>query len=168
VTHGGAAVVPTALSVVARVLGALPRNSVLWSYTIRGLDGSPYLTRMLGPRVLGSRPLAHRIWRPDADRELHNHPWREARFVVVSGGYVEERRLASGRRATRRLTVGDVNVLDADDFHRITRVLPDTWTLGLVGDRCQDWGFWVDGEGFVAHEAYFARQHYDAPESLGL
>ncbi len=160
-------VIPAALDAVTWALESLPKNRHLWSYTIRGLDGSPYLTRALGPRVLGWRPLVHRIWRPDAERAPHNHPWRRARFLVVSGGYTEER-IASGRRVTRHLAVGDVNILDADDYHRVVRVLPDTYTLGVVGDRCQDWGFWVEGEGFVPHEAYFTRLRYDAPGSLRL
>lgn len=139
------------------VLGRLPRNSTAWSYVIRGTDGSPYITRTLLPRVLGHRVMIHRIWRHDRDRWRHNHPWRTARFVVVCGGYVEERADDSGHPVTRRLSPGDVNRLDADDFHRVTYVLPGTVTVGLVGERCQAWGFLVDGEGFVVSDDYFLR-----------
>ncbi len=163
-------VAPAALAVLARTLGGVPRNRWLGAYTIFGRDGSPYLTRVFGPRVGGRRVLVHRIWRPDADRDPHNHPWREARFRVVSGGYVEERREVDGTRTMHQRTVGDCNVLGSDVFHRIVWVAPDTWTMGVVCERAQDWGFFVDGEGFVDHEAYFARQGYreggDRPSGL--
>jgi hypothetical protein len=115
----------TLLGGLARTIGALPRNRSLWAYTIMGVDGSPYITRAFGPRVRGWRPLLHRIHRPDADRAPHNHPWRRARFIVASGGYVEER-LTDRGPVRRQLSVGDVNVLDADVYHRIIQVLPDT------------------------------------------
>lgn len=154
-------VAPHVLAFLARTLGGLPPNDVLGAYTIYGLDGSPYLTRVRGPRIGGRRWIAHRIWRPDAERVPHNHPWRTARFRVLSGGYVEERLdVASGRRTTRRLGVGDVNVLSCDDFHRIVEVLPETCTLGTVGEKLPDWGFWVDGEGLVDRETYQARMGY--------
>lgn len=162
-----AVVAPAMLSVAARTLSGLPSNDLLWSYPILGRDGSPYLTRVVGPRVHGRRLIAHQIWRPDADRDPHRHPWRRAVFRVVSGGYTEER-LVDGRLVTRVLSVGDVNVLDADDYHRIVSVSPNTCTVGLVGERCQEWGFWVAGEGFVPKDVYFARTGYTPPASLHL
>lgn len=150
------------LEVLARGLSILPENRALGAFLIRGLDGSPYLTRGFGPRLLGCRLILHHIWRPDADLWPHNHPWRRARFLILHGGYVEERRV-DGRAVRRYLGVGDVNELDADDFHRVVWVAPDTWTLGVVQDRCQDWSFWVDGEGPVPHDVYFARTGYVSP-----
>lgn len=144
------------LAAVSAATSELPQNGKLWTYTIRGFDGSQYLTRTLTPRLAGHRVLLHRIWREDTDRHMHNHPWRSARFLILSGGYVEER-LVDGATRVRVLAPGDVNTLYADTFHRVRTVFPNTWTLGLVGDRVQDWGFLIDGA-VVPHAQYFARQ----------
>lgn len=159
------------LAAVAGALGERAQNQTAWTYTIWGFDGSPYITRTLLPRVFGHRPILHRIWRPDADPWLHNHPWKTASFLIVSGGYVEERlpgkwdptspKLQAPE--TRELTPGDVNHLDADTFHRVTHVKPNTWTIGWLGERVQDWGFLVDDE-FTPWREYFARKG-KAPEA---
>lgn len=143
-----------ALSALSAALAEVPRNSHAWTYTIAALDGSPYLTRTLLPRLGRHRVMLHRIHRKDADPWPHNHPWRDARFLVLSGGYTEER-----DGATRVLRPGDVNALTAETFHRVTHVEPNTWTLGLIGERVQDWGFRVD-EVLVPHAEYFAQQRY--------
>lgn len=142
------------LAALSAACGELLQNSKLWTYTINGFDRSPYLTRTLFPRLAGHRPMLHRIWREDQDRHMHNHPWRTAKFLILSGGYVEER-LVDGVPVARTLAPGDVNTLNAETFHRVRTVWPNTWTLGIVGDRVQDWGFLVDGT-LVPHAAYFA------------
>lgn len=149
------------LAGVAAAFAEFPRNDHAWNYTINGFDGSPYINRTLLPRVLGHRLMIHRIFRGDADRWLHNHPWRTAHFLIVSGGYIEEREVY-GERVERILAPGDINTINAADFHRIRTVRPDTWTIALVGERCQDWGFQVDGEGFVPSMEFFARKNYQS------
>lgn len=145
-------------SLVSSALARVPRNGHAWTYTIRGFDASPYLTRTLLPRVAGHRLMLHHLHREDQDPHPHNHPWRHARFLVLSGGYVEER-LVDGVLRVKLVRAGEVNTLTADTFHRIVFVAPGTWTLGLVGERCQDWGFLVDGA-VVGHAAYFASKGY--------
>jgi hypothetical protein len=153
-------VLHAALGLASTAFGGLPQNGDLWTYTIRGGDGSPYLTRTLLPRIAGQRPLLHHIHREDQDRHMHNHPWRTATFQILCGGYVEER-LVNGAVVTRTLRPGDQNEIDAGTFHRVTHVEPDTWTFGIVGERCQEWGFLVDGA-VVPSAVYFARKgHVD-------
>ena len=147
-----------ALAQLATSLAAVPQNSDAWTYTIHGFDGSPYLTRTLLPRIGEHRVMLHQIHRPDADRFLHNHPWATAQFLILAGGYVEHR-LVGDEVVTRMLAPGDVNSLDADTFHRVDSVQPGTWTLGLIGERVQDWGFLVDGV-VVPHAEYFASKGY--------
>lgn len=144
------------LAALSAGLAELPRNDAAWTYHIRGFDGDLYLSRTLGPRLFGARPLLHRIWREDRDPYPHNHPWRWARFLIVSGGYTEERTLPDGGTRCRALFAGDVNELDCNTLHRVVSVLPDTWTVGIVGPRVQDWGFLVDGA-MVPHKEFFAR-----------
>lgn len=164
----------------------LTKNNRFWAYTITDpRDGEPYLSRVLLPRVrafgLSLRPLVHQIHRDDRDPYPHTHPWRWAYFVVVSGGYVDERwvrddsacrpsqahacsaECPSGWRRERRvLWPGDVNSLRPDDLHRVLEVEPGTVTVGVVGDRVQQWGFLVD-DAIVPAPEYFRRtRHVDA------
>lgn len=137
-------------------LAEMPKNDSAWSYTIRGFDGDPYISRTLLPRLGAIRPVLHRIHRADADPYPHNHPWRWAKFLIVSGGYIEER---EGHEYPRILKPGDVNHLTADTFHRVSYVWPNTWTLGLLGPREQSWGFKVDGEVIESGE-FFRCKNY--------
>ena len=152
----------SALAAFQSALAELPQNSHAWTYTIRGFDGSPYLTRTLLPRIGGHRLMLHRIHREDQDRHCHNHPWATARFLILSGGYVEQR-VVGAHIAETAFQPGDINRLTHDTFHRISYVAPDTWTLGLIGERVQDWGFLVDGA-VVPHAEYFARKGYQAAQ----
>lgn len=156
------------LDSLVRVLGRLPENRIAWSYTIRGSDGSPYLTRALLPRISRWRPVVHQIHREDEDPDPHNHPWDEAYFLIVTGGYTEERlvglrrengALVGGRVVTQAYRPGDVNHLRSGDFHRIAEYLPGTRTLGLLGRRVQEWGFLVDGR-VVPWREYLQRKQY--------
>lgn len=151
----------SAFSAVQAALAELPSNKHLFTYTIPGYDRSAYLTRTLLPRALGRRLLLHHIHRPDQDVWMHNHPWREAYFLVVSGGYIEERETPSGVEINR-LRVGDVNHIDAQTYHRVTSIQPGTRTIGLCGDRVQDWGFKVEGR-HVPHAEYFAARKHVQP-----
>lgn len=153
------------LAALQGALGEVPQNDRAWTWTIQH-NGSPYITRTILPRVAGCRPMLHRIHRPDADDALHNHPWRFCRSLILSGGYAEER-LVDGERVRFVYRAGDVNRIDAGDFHRITHVLAHTWTLLLVGDRVQEWGFLVDGA-VVPWREYLARGTYgDQSKAVG-
>lgn len=140
---------------------ALEKNDNFFTYTIYGFDGQPYITRTLLPRADGSRVILHRIHREDFDEHPHNHPWKRATFTVLAGGYDEERLVnldyPKGAMVKRTLRPGDVNQLDDKTFHRISRVEPGTWTLGVLGERAQSWGFLVDGE-LVDWIDYFQRK----------
>lgn len=83
----------------------------------------------------------HRFRRSDDDVELHNHPWEASVSFILAGGYVEERRVGD-EVVTRRLEPFSVNIIAADDFHRVDLLESDAWTLFVVGRKAQSWGFW--------------------------
>lgn len=121
----------------------------IWRYTIEDYaTGSPYLTRVLFPRVpvLGFRPMLHKFHRPDGDRALHNHPWKWSVSFILAGEYIEERLLPDesqlyGCAATESRLVRWFNVLTDHDFHRILELRGSVYTLFVTGPRTQDWGF---------------------------
>jgi hypothetical protein len=154
------------LGALAGALREAPKNDSAWTYDIIGFDNSKYITRTLLPRIAGHRVILHRFHREDFDRHLHNHPWSHARFTILSGGYVEERLVANGlplMTEQHTFSPGMTNLICASTYHRITHVEPNTWTLGILGERSQDWGFLMDGGEHVPWRDYFARLHH-APD----
>lgn len=114
----------------------------------------------------------HRIWTHDADPAPHNHPWSWAVAIVLSGGYREYRphgplwagpRDQQGLPMARHLRFGSCNVIRADDYHRITSVLPDTWTLFITGPKTNGWGFRV-GAVYVPWRERLGQDRTDAQD----
>lgn len=128
------------MSIVVRLLKRIAEK--LPRKTFHGVAGA-YLTRY---RVFDTNALklfVHNFHRPDEDPELHNHPWVVAVALVLSGGYVEERKSYADNRVYKRPVCRfSINILFADTFHRVDSLDPDTWTIMLTGPRIQDWGFW--------------------------
>ena len=121
--------------------------------------GEPYLTRWKLVRCHWFRIFVHRIYAPDQDRDLHNHPWPFAFAIILRGGY-EERWVGedSGYRRRRYFYKPfSINLLTPDCYHRIEKVEPNTWTLFVAGPRSRRWGFLKNGT-----------DHVDATEYLGL
>lgn len=144
------------------------------TYTIEDyVTNEPYLTRTVFRRVLGLRPLLHKFHRPDNDRALHNHPWKWSLSIILCGSYTEERLdLHTGTTDIRRLRF--FNFLTEHDYHRVSELHGNVWTLFITGPRIQDWGFMTPA-GFVDHRTYIATQKalraqdpdFDAPENIG-
>ncbi len=97
----------------------------------------------------------HKFHRGDDAGELHNHPWKWAFSIVLAGGYREERRARDCARSivsigakhsacvySRTLRPLSMNVLHADDYHRVDLLERDCWSLFVAGPRAQSWGFW--------------------------
>ena len=90
----------------------------------------------------------HYFYRGDSDTELHNHPWGISFSFILTNGYWESRWRPHGVEDQEKRP-GDINVLRAYDFHRVT--LRDktkgAWSLFVSGPRVQDWGFWSPSNG---------------------
>ncbi len=94
----------------------------------------------------------HKFHRDDESDELHNHPWKTSVAFVLAGGYVEERRAEvwdplddRGARyivEKRVMKPGTINVISADDFHRVDLIEEDSWSLFITWQKAQTWGFW--------------------------
>lgn len=83
----------------------------------------------------------HRFHRGDEDRRLHSHPWSWSVSLILAGGYIEERRHGD-RVRTHVLWPSNVNVIRAEDFHRVDLIEDDAWTLFLAGPKASTWFFW--------------------------
>jgi len=114
-------------------------------------DDGPYLERYHLAGLFGWQFYLHRFVASDPDRGLHDHPWRLAFSLILSGFYFEETR--AGTRVVRWF-----NWLTGDSFHRVvlpfhTKQITQTaadytgpivqcWTLFFHGPNVKPWGFW--------------------------
>jgi len=139
------------------------------SVTIK-IQGVPYLTRyyLIGKDTTGGKfsLFLHHFHTSDQRDELHNHPWRWAFSLILSGGYSEERIESSrgclyGRIIRRDVGPGSINFIRANDFHRADLYDEErgAWTLFFAGPRSQDWGF-------VDRETRQYKDHRENPEAI--
>ncbi|MDH0745244.1 hypothetical protein N5D61_02660 [Pseudomonas sp. GD03842] len=92
----------------------------------------------------------HHICRPDADRDLHDHPWN-ARTVILRGWYKEDRRhfwtVGGHSDIPYWRNPGDTAELRHGEFHRIDQVSDGgVWTLFITSRWQGNWGFLVNGK----------------------
>jgi hypothetical protein len=102
----------------------------------------------------------HYFHASDYDREIHNHPWENARSLILSAGYIETRAIHWYKNGDQRFPYlhdfvrlpGARNGLLGDTFHRVTLFKDDdgneigAWTLFVAGRKLgEPWGFYRDG-----------------------
>jgi hypothetical protein len=163
------------LSLVDKLLMCLPCFA---SHVIRSADGSPYLLRkyLLPKRFSGAwwpGVFLHKFYRSDEDRFPHNHPWRFAVSLILTGGYIERRYKPDGqcielsKHVRRPLTF---NVIRAEDFHKAQLLEPKRgcWTLFVAwrhktAKPGEEWGFWD-----IDHGCFVGWREYLPPGADGL
>lgn len=94
---------------------------------------NPYMRRWYVQTPIGTVRV-HNIVRSDAGRDLHDHPWDFASFVL-RGGYREVT-----ATSTRDVTAPAFVLRRAEDLHRLELARP-AWTFVLTGPRRRTWGF---------------------------
>ena len=94
----------------------------------------------------------HKIYRPDADKHLHTHPWNFW-TIVLSGSYKEL--TVNGSTVKAEGTVGSG---DRSFVHKIEEIVrgPIT-TLFITWGKSQPWGYLVNGE-IVEQSEYRTRK----------
>jgi len=148
-------------SLLARSLYRLTGN--LRCRIINGNHGEPYLERYHLFRLPGGGGVyIHRFIDSDPDRGLHDHPWKSAVSLILSGSYKELRLEEENNRKSvvdRVIKSWHLNVIKGEDFHRI--VMHDhttpVWTLFAHTAKVKDWGFLrVTEEGEANYEPHEA------------
>jgi hypothetical protein len=105
-------------------------------------DGSgPYLERYYLFNFFGVQFYIHRFVASDPDRGFHDHPWKWAGSIVLSGSYTEHS--PNGQKRIRF-----TNAISGYDFHRVVLDLDangspaECWTLFFHDDYySKKWGF---------------------------
>jgi hypothetical protein len=116
-------------------------------------DGVPYLTRyhaFLADREFGNI-FIHHFHRSDMDMGsdghglLHSHPFGWSFSIVLSGGYIEERRQPDDTVLKKIVKPGSLNFLSKKDYHRVDLLDEEkgAWTIFFTGSRKNNsWEFW--------------------------
>lgn len=131
----------------------------LWERKAIGPAEDPMLVRYRVIRTPWFGLFIHKLLREDRSRHPHDHPWPFVSAVLV-GGYREElaeRFQHRGTRATfRERGPGSTRALPATGlWHRFVHLhRQPTWTLVLVGRKCNQWGFLLADGTTVDAEAY--------------
>ena len=113
---------------------------------IRGEQQQPYLERYHLLRLpFGIHVYLHRFVASDPGRALHNHPWRNALSLVLSGNYTETR-LGHGKQQNqlmqRSIGAGRLNFISGKIYHRINlQPGQQAWTLFIHSASHRSWGF---------------------------
>lgn len=134
----------------------LPKKWGFWERFLIGVEGDLYLDRLSLVRTPWFSIKLHRIYRPDRQRDLHDHPWNFL-SLVLRGSYVEDvpcKNPASPFTDSRRVRWW--NWKRAEDRHSIREVSRSpVWTLVFCGPKRREWGFWVEnGTRFVKWSDY--------------
>ena len=113
---------------------------------IRGPNQEPYLERYHLLRLpFGVHVYLHRFVASDPGRTLHNHPWRAALSLVLSGQYIETRLGSSAQNnALIKNTVraGSFNYISGKIYHRINLAPGEqAWSLFIHTASHHSWGF---------------------------
>lgn len=133
-----------------------PKKWDLFDRFIIGTPGDEYLDRL---RILVTpwfQIMLHRIYRPDRQRDLHDHPWSFL-SIVLRGSYIEDVPCPLGEHCgPHGRTVRWWNWKRSTDRHSIRWVSRrPVWTLVITGPKRRTWGFWVDsGARFVKWTDY--------------
>lgn len=120
-------------------------------------NGTKYLLRVyLKKRGIFPEIFLHRFYASDTDRFLHSHPFAKSHSLILSGAY-QETRLNKDMKTTYCLLhqAGDVNVIEADDYHQVEMVSSPIWTLFIAGKRIKSWGFWdIENQKHIPWQEY--------------
>lgn len=140
------------------LLHYIARRKPIKQIYVRENDEKPYLERFYLGEFRGYTFYLHRMLGPDADRDLHNHPWRRAHSVILYGEYIERRLEFGFQRRNIEFIPGSVinvirgyyfystirryNFLGEYSWHSIVEIKePETWTLFWHSAWFRSWGF---------------------------
>jgi hypothetical protein len=87
---------------------------------------------------------------------------------ILAGGYVEHRHRSDkpGKVVQRTFLPGDVNLIGADDFHRVDLLGKDCWSLFVAGEKTErSWGFLTE-TGFQSWREFIARARGVDPATI--
>lgn len=96
----------------------------------------------------------HRISKSDMDKDMHDHPWDFASFIL-QGSYLEACKYYPDFETVIKnvYTAGSMITHRAEDAHQLTLLTGVVWTLVFTSGHTGKWGYQTDN-GWVDHKEY--------------
>jgi hypothetical protein len=162
------------MSLLERVLTRLfPSENLPWGtrWKVCGqLTGREDTSRSLLKKPLslpsGRSHYLHRMTKPDADRDTHDHRY-DWSSRILAGSYLEVVRDPNGTYSFRTYQRGEVNRKDARVSHRIQSVVGPCWTWFATGPAYRDWGFTTASGQWFHHDDYAQMRRDEAKRRQG-
>ena len=108
-------------------------------------DNNVYLTRYHIHKAWYGGVMYHIFSRPDADQELHDHPW-PFMSIVLRGGYSEQRPRWRGGSKLNEYAKGSIIFRWPWSRHKVFALYAfHVNTLVIRGPKIRNWGFWQQG-----------------------
>lgn len=150
---------PSAVEELTNISDRWSRPWIFWNHQVIGDGKTVYIRRLEILRTPLFSVMLHRIYRPDQQRELHDHPWSFL-SLILRGWYEEDvphrcqyhNCFFSGCPSSRK--VRWFNWKRAEDSHSIRWVSRSpVWTLVFTGPKRRVWGFY-GRDGWVRWDEY--------------
>jgi hypothetical protein len=99
----------------------------------------------------------------------HDHG-RKTESYILHGGYDEKIWLPDGRIEERIRRPGSVTTLEFDQKHKLSNILPDTWTIFMVGPMVREYHMYSEDGVLTRQDVWSADKqglagvHLDTPE----
>jgi hypothetical protein len=79
----------------------------------------------------------HHMIEPDGEFNWHDHG-RNCISIILTGGYDDQRVDKDGKKYVLKRRAPSISFFHYDTLHTVSNVLPDTWTIFLVGREKKD------------------------------
>lgn len=89
----------------------------------------------------------HKIYLPDRDEHLHNHPW-DYFSLVLKGDFIEQ-----NEHGLKTMNIGKFVFRNGRKYHKIFATGGVVTTLFITTKRKYNWGYLVDGK-FIGNKKY--------------
>ncbi len=124
---------------------------------ISGEDNQPYLERYhLLNLPFGIHVYLHRFVASDPGKGLHNHPWKSAVSLILSGQYIETRLESKKEKLPfikRQISSGSLNFINGEIYHRIDIDSDQhVWSLFIHTKKQASWGFINHNKQYLAYQ----------------
>lgn len=97
----------------------------------------------------------HQILKSDQERHPHDHPFSYS-SLILSGAYHEDVWYSPDfkKRLSQSYYQGDVVEHSKLDFHKISLLTKEVWTLVFASGRTRTWGYLLKDGSWIDHKEY--------------
>jgi len=109
----------------------------------------------------------HRIMVSDYEKHMHSHP-RAFSSLILRGAYQEDTTYSPDQYDIHShiYKAGDIVSHGSKDFHHLTLLTKEVWSLFFSYGKRKDWGYLLNENEWVQHQDYRDLKHQNQDFSL--